>query len=58
MKSLKKKFGRFAVSEKEMQKLKGGFNHCNCNYYYNCPKGGANYIQEPTGCQAVCCGSN
>ncbi|WP_338790310.1 hypothetical protein [Bernardetia sp. MNP-M8] len=56
MKSLKKKFGKFVVSEKEIQKLKGGFNYCNCDHYHNCPRGAANYIEQPTGCQAVCCG--
>ncbi|WP_291721877.1 hypothetical protein [Bernardetia sp.] len=53
MKSLKKKFGKFAVSEKQINRITGG-RDCNCGELpLDCAT--ITYLQVPTICEMICC---
>ena len=58
MKSLKKKFGKFAISQTKAQKVNGGTS-CECDKVScNSPlaPGTFGFTEAPSMCQSVCCG--
>ncbi|WP_338768922.1 hypothetical protein WAF17_08785 [Bernardetia sp. ABR2-2B] len=52
MKNLKMKFGKFAISAKQVKKIKGGNPNC---YYYVCKRTSAFEYLQPVGLDAECC---